>query len=105
MSPKAHSSNLHGRVTDGAEVFAGTRKQLLLCAVDKKRKTEYFFFIVHACLVSIAVMYLGACFSRINIYSKIFDLATMLSSLPVHLAVTENNHSSNTATNVCHILS
>lgn len=75
VSPQAHSSYLHGRATDAAEIFAGIREQFSPYAVHKKRKTE-FFCIVHACLVSITVVYLGACFSGINIYSKILDFAS-----------------------------
>lgn len=44
VNPKAHSSYLHGRITDAAEIFAGKREQFSLCAVhkNKKRKTEFF---------------------------------------------------------------
>jgi len=42
VSPKAHSSYLHGRVTDAAEIFAGAREQFSSYAVHKKRKPEVF---------------------------------------------------------------
>lgn len=56
---------------DAAEIFAGTREQFSPYDVHKKRKTLFFFFfcILHACPVSVQVVYLGACFSGINIYS------------------------------------
>lgn len=109
MSAKAHSSYLHGRGMDAAEILAGTREQFSPYDVHKKKKTLFFllffcsfvlfwfgfFCILHACPVSVQVVYLGACFSGINIYSKMLGFGSCAVFLPILLAVIYNKHSHN----------
>lgn len=46
VSPKAHGSYLHGRVTDAAEIFAGTREQFPQYAFHKKTENFFSYFLV-----------------------------------------------------------